>query len=197
MDYSRLTGFRGRGGGRGGFSGAGMSSRIPDGGRTPMGVAQGGRTPAWGVASGSRSKSSDSPPSFLLLTSSAPAHGSSSARTPAWQSSGMSGGRTPAYGGGGGATVNPYADGSRTAYGGFAGGVSHLFHCGSIARGICIDMFKADTRLGPFISNIIWGLYERSVLSTHTSIRTFFSDTSSHQRSLFILPATVIECGIK
>lgn len=56
MDYSRLTGFRGRGGGRGGFPGAGMSSRIPDGGRTPMGVAQGGRTPAWGVASGSRSK---------------------------------------------------------------------------------------------------------------------------------------------
>ena len=67
----------------------------------------------------------DSCLSSLSLTFSAPAHGSSSARTPAWQSSGMSGGRTPAYGGGGGATVNPYADGSRTAYGGFAGGVSH------------------------------------------------------------------------
>ena len=37
----------------------------------------------------------------------------------------MAGGRTPAYGGGGGATVNPYADGSRTAYGGL-GGVSFL-----------------------------------------------------------------------
>ena len=37
----------------------------------------------------------------------------------------MAGGRTPAYGGGGGATVNPYADGSRTAYGGL-GAVSFL-----------------------------------------------------------------------
>lgn len=32
----------------------------------------------------------------------------------------MAGGRTPAYGGGGGATVNPY-EGSRTAYGGLGG----------------------------------------------------------------------------
>lgn len=31
-------------------------SRIPDGSRTPVGVPQGGRTPAWGMASGSRSK---------------------------------------------------------------------------------------------------------------------------------------------
>ena len=37
----------------------------------------------------------------------------------------MAGGRTPAYGGGGGATVNPYADGARTTYGGL-GGVSFL-----------------------------------------------------------------------
>ena len=58
----------------------------------------------------------------------APAYGTSSARTPAWQQSGMSGGRTPAYGGGGGATVNPYAEGSRTQYGGFAGGVSFATH---------------------------------------------------------------------
>lgn len=56
MDYSRFSGFRGRGGGRAGFAGAGPSSRIPDGGRTPMGVAQGGRTPAWEMASGGRSK---------------------------------------------------------------------------------------------------------------------------------------------
>ena len=57
MDYTRFTGFRGgRGGARGGFSGSLPSSRIPDGARTPVGVPQGGRTPAWGMASGSRSK---------------------------------------------------------------------------------------------------------------------------------------------
>lgn len=44
-----------------------------------------------------------------------------------WRQDGMSGNRTPAYGGAdGGRTVNPYADGNRTAYGGAtaSGGVS-------------------------------------------------------------------------
>ena len=56
MDYSRFSGFRGRGGSRAGSASASPSSRIPDGGRTPMGVAQGGRTPAWEMAAGGRSK---------------------------------------------------------------------------------------------------------------------------------------------
>ncbi len=57
MDYTRFAGFRGgRGGARGGFGGAMPSSRVPDGSRTPIGVPQGGRTPAWGMAAGSRSK---------------------------------------------------------------------------------------------------------------------------------------------
>lgn len=46
-----------------------------------------------------------------------------------WRQDAMSGNRTPAYGGADGArTVNPYADGNRTAYGGTAasGGVSLL-----------------------------------------------------------------------
>lgn len=57
-DYQRFTGGRGRGdGGRGGFAGAPLA-RVPEwsGGRTPAGVPQGGRTPAWGASS--RSKSS-------------------------------------------------------------------------------------------------------------------------------------------
>lgn len=44
-----------------------------------------------------------------------------------WRQDAMSGNRTPAYGGAdGGRTVNPYADGNRTAYGGTtaSGGVS-------------------------------------------------------------------------
>lgn len=46
-----------------------------------------------------------------------------------WRQDAMSGNRTPAYGGAdGGRTVNPYAEGSRTAYGGTtgSGGVSLL-----------------------------------------------------------------------
>lgn len=46
-----------------------------------------------------------------------------------WRQDAMSGNRTPAYGGAeGGRTVNPYADGNRTAYGGTtaSGGVSLL-----------------------------------------------------------------------
>lgn len=57
MDYTRFAGFRGgRGGARGGFGSAMPLSRVPDGSRTPVGVPQGGRTPAWEMASGSRSK---------------------------------------------------------------------------------------------------------------------------------------------
>ena len=55
--------------------------------------------------------------------------GASSSRTPMWRQDAMSGNRTPAYGGAdGGRTVNPYAEGSRTAYGGTtgSGGVSPL-----------------------------------------------------------------------
>lgn len=53
--------------------------------------------------------------------------GASSSRTPMWRQDAMSGNRTPAYGNAdGGRTVNPYAEGSRTAYGGTtgSGGVS-------------------------------------------------------------------------
>lgn len=110
-------------GGRSGFAGA-TPSREPDwsGGRTPSGVAQGGRTPAWGASS--RSKSSiPALDRLVCLRSIAPAWSGSSSRTPMWRPDGMSGGRTPAYGGGeGGRTVNPYADGSRTAYGDVFGG---------------------------------------------------------------------------
>ncbi|KAI4250157.1 MAG: hypothetical protein L6R40_000329 [Gallowayella cf. fulva] len=103
IDYQRFSGSRGRGdGGRGAFGGA-TPGRDPvwSSNRTPMGIPQGGRTPAWGAA----------------------ARTASSARTPAWQQNAMSGGRTPAWGAAdGGRTVNPYTDGSRTAYGGAPSG---------------------------------------------------------------------------
>ncbi|KAL8841142.1 MAG: hypothetical protein Q9176_003483 [Flavoplaca citrina] len=110
IDYQRFTGSRGRGdGGRGAFGGA-TSAREPawSSNRTPMGIPQGGRTPAWGAAARTPAWSGGA---------------GSSARTPAWQQSAMSGGRTPAWGAAdGGRTVNPYTDGSRTAYGGAPGG---------------------------------------------------------------------------
>ncbi len=87
-------------------------SRVPDawqGSRTPSAPAAGSRTPSWGMQQG--------------------------ARTPAWQGAGQ-GGRTPAWnlsnrtpgwsGADGNRTVNPYADGGRSAYGG-GGGVSHTW----------------------------------------------------------------------
>lgn len=47
----------------------------------------------------------------------------------------MSGSRTPAYGGGdGGRTVNPYADGSRTAYGDMFGGSRTPAHAPDSSR---------------------------------------------------------------
>ncbi|KAI4252138.1 MAG: hypothetical protein LQ352_004445 [Teloschistes flavicans] len=106
IDYQRFSGSRGRGDtGRGGFGGA-TPARDPawSSSRTPIGIPQGGRTPAWGASARTPAWSGGA---------------SSSARTPAWQQSGMSGGRTPAWGAAdGGRTVNPYSDGSRTAYGG-------------------------------------------------------------------------------
>ncbi|KAL8997939.1 MAG: hypothetical protein Q9169_002932 [Polycauliona sp. 2 TL-2023] len=109
IDYLRFTGSRGRGdGGRGGFSGGATPAREPawSSNRTPMAIPQGGRTPAWGAAARTPAWSGGA---------------SSSGRTPAWQQSAMSGGRTPAWGAAdGGRTVNPYTDGSRTAYGGGA-----------------------------------------------------------------------------
>ena len=56
LDYQRFAGGRGRAfGGRGGLSGA-TPPRISDGSgsRTPAGVPQGGRTPAWGGSSKSK-----------------------------------------------------------------------------------------------------------------------------------------------
>lgn len=76
----------------------------PWGGRTPA-TAYGGRTPAWGMQSGSRT------PGW--------SGAGQGGRTPAWNH--LS--RTPAWGGDGSRTVNPYADGGRTAY----GGVGFLF----------------------------------------------------------------------
>ena len=57
IDYQRFAGSRGRGdGGRGGFGGA-TPAREPawSSNRTPMGIPQGGRTPAWGAAARSKS----------------------------------------------------------------------------------------------------------------------------------------------
>lgn len=103
--YSGQAMDSGRFGGRGGFGGA--TPRVPtasawDGGRTPAGAMAGGKTPAWGGAA-------------------------SGSRTPGWKQN--AGGRTPAPSWGDGSrTVNPYADGSRTSYGGATayGGVSRL-----------------------------------------------------------------------
>lgn len=118
IDYSRFSG--GRGGAHGGASRGGLGSqtpgRVPDwqsSGATPRGPSGfGGRTPAWGMSGG--------------RTPAWAGAGGAGGRTPSWKQD-PSGGRTPAWGGDGRATVNPYADGGRTAYGG-AGGVSnHIF----------------------------------------------------------------------
>ncbi|KAI9815987.1 MAG: transcription elongation factor spt5 [Pycnora praestabilis] len=107
INIDRFGGGRGRGDdGRVGYGGA-TPSRVPNdwqGSRTPMGGGGlGSRTPAWGASSRTPAWSGD---------------GGSGGRTPAWKQDSF-GGRTPAYGANDGArTVNPYADGSRTAYGG-------------------------------------------------------------------------------
>ncbi|KAL9599087.1 MAG: hypothetical protein Q9219_004045 [cf. Caloplaca sp. 3 TL-2023] len=111
IDNPRFGGSRGRGdGGRGGFGGA-TPARDVDwaSNRTPTGIPQGGRTPAWGASA--------------ARTPAWSGGAASSARTPAWQQNAMLGSRTPAWGAADGSrTVNPYTDGSRTAYGGGASG---------------------------------------------------------------------------
>jgi len=96
-------------GARPGYGGATPSRGADawDGGRTPA-FGAGAKTPAWGA----------------FNTSSA-----SGSRTPGWKQP-AAGGRTPAPGWADGSrTSNPYADGSRTAYGGATayGGVSIPF----------------------------------------------------------------------
>ena len=138
---------------------------MPDwssGGRTPSGPAAGGRTPAWGAAS-SRSKSSCTHASDLVPTAVAPAWsgGASSARTPMWRSDGMAGSRTPAYGGAdGGRTVNPYAAGGSTAYGG-SGGVSYLSLfltctlCQPSQFRLTYPFSTANASLGPWLPHLV------------------------------------------
>lgn len=100
--------------GRGGYGGS--TPRVSDGfdgSRTPA-MAFGGKTPAWGN-SGSNSGS----------------------RTPGWKlpTNANNGGRTPGWADGS-RTTNPYADGSRTAYGGATayGGVSSPSLSSSLKR---------------------------------------------------------------
>ena len=108
--------------------GGATPARVPEwtGSRTPLPIDTGGRTPAWQLAARSKFMSR-SLRKCRVLTHQAPAWagGGSSSRTPAWQrpDGAAASGRTPAYGAEGGRTVNPYADGGRTAYG---GGVSNL-----------------------------------------------------------------------
>ncbi|KAI9682101.1 MAG: transcription elongation factor spt5 [Caeruleum heppii] len=105
IDYNSFSGGRGRGGGGRGNYGGATPSRVPnwEGSRTPMAGGMEMRTPAWGAVSRT--------PAW------AGGGAASGARTPAWKQDAI-GGRTPAYGGDGGRTVNPYLDGSRTSYGG-------------------------------------------------------------------------------
>jgi len=120
IDYAKFAASGGRGGPPGRAPGGpprygnSTPSRQPawEGSRTPM-AASGGKTPAWGMQSGSRTPGWSS-------------GAASGARTPGWGGGGggMSGGRTPGWSANDGSrTVNPYADGNRTAYGG-AGNVS-------------------------------------------------------------------------
>lgn len=123
VDYQHFERGRGRvDSGRGGFAGA-TPARDPDwsGGRTPAGVTQGGRTPAWGSSSRSKLPHLDVLKS-VRLSHAAPAWSGSLARTPMWRPNAVPGNQTPAYTGDGGRTVNPYTDGSRTAYGDVFGG---------------------------------------------------------------------------
>ncbi|KAF2663486.1 transcription elongation factor Spt5 [Microthyrium microscopicum] len=83
-------------------------SRVPYGSRVPAGVSGGNRS-AWGDHGGSGSSSNGA-----------------GAQTPYWKGN-ADGARTPAYGGrtsgwDGSRTVNPYNDGSRTAYGNWDSG---------------------------------------------------------------------------
>ena len=102
IDLMTFSGGRGRGGaGRGSYGGATPQRNDWAGSRTPMAAGNDGRTPAWGMPSRT--------PAW--------AGGAQGGRTPAWKQDGA-GGRTPAYAADGARTVNPYAEGSRTSYGG-------------------------------------------------------------------------------
>jgi transcription elongation factor len=152
---------RGRGRARAGPTGP---PRVPEwsGSRTPSGSAQaqGARTPAWGNSSRSKSWHCEMFLVDLLMPCIAPAWsgGNSSSRTPMWRQDGMSGGRTPAYSGGDGSrTVNPYADGNRTAYGGATGsGGVRLPHSPSVVRPSHAHFYTAHSSLGPGRANVIW-----------------------------------------
>ncbi|KAG8533109.1 transcription elongation factor spt5 [Bacidia gigantensis] len=139
MDYTRFSTSRG---GRGGpahnnpFPHLTFQSRTPgqdfQGSRTPL-ASQGGRTPAWGAAAASGGRT----PAWSGA-------GSSSARTPAWQQSSAAGNRTPAYApaNDGSRTVNPYADGSRTSYGGGGGNRTPAWNPTATASSFSHDPFS-------------------------------------------------------
>lgn len=147
MDYQSFAGRGGATGARGGFGGATPAPNW-SGSRTPIGPSgNGGRTPAWAAAS-SRT------PAW-----SGGAAMASSGRTPAWRPDASAGNQTPAWSAQGRQTVNPYADGSRTAYGG-AGGVSPVFlsssmhlDANSLAENTSMGSWKSNSlRWGPFYS---------------------------------------------
>ncbi|CAG8412438.1 unnamed protein product [Penicillium salamii] len=131
---------RGRGGGMGArtpFGSGGPPRDSWSGGRTPMAGGDSSRTPAWG--------------------------GANASRTPAW--GGGSGSRTPAWKNDGSRTSNPYADGSRTAYGGI-GNRTPAWNSGSKTpydSGSGFDAFASGSRTPA------WG---GAVPNTNTGNRT-------------------------
>ncbi|CAG8233600.1 unnamed protein product [Penicillium salamii] len=131
---------RGRGGGMGArtpFGSGGPPRDSWSGGRTPMAGGDSSRTPAWG--------------------------GANASRTPAWGGGG--GSRTPAWKNDGSRTSNPYADGSRTAYGGI-GNRTPAWNSGSKTpydSGSGFDAFASGSRTPA------WG---GAVPNTNTGNRT-------------------------
>jgi transcription elongation factor SPT5 len=176
IDPNARPGFRGpnatpRGGfgGRGGYGGATpAASGAWNGGRTPGG--QGGppeRTPAWG-----RGKSSEfSNPIMRTLTFHSAAAGADGGRTPAWKAAADNGGRTPAWQDGS-RTSNPYADGSRTAYGAgnrtpawqASGGKTPAYTGGS-------DAFAAGSKTPAYGGGDAWGAKTPAYVSTSSNDR--------------------------
>ena len=106
---------------------AGVNSRVP-----MINRSTGDRTPAWGL-------SSSRTPAWT-------GGAATSARTPSWRQD-TTGSRTPAWNNDGRRTVNPYADGGRTVYGG-AGGVSFSLSF-SFPIPILTRNVTAHSRLGP------------------------------------------------
>lgn len=175
IDYQRFTGSRGRGASsRGAFGGA-TPSRVPNdwqGSRTPMGAGNDTRTPAWGVSSRSESDLGALKRTGFN-TVAAPAWAANGGRSnylssintcsfadirkaPAWKSDSFAGSRTPAYGADGGRTVNPYLDGSRTAYGG-AGGVWPPVLV--ITYRQLADTFLEDSCLQSILAHTVWRVW--------------------------------------